>query len=113
MTFCSIYTEQYVLHKGDIKAAITATLELCENSEVLAEYIREHRPEVQDNMITCLQDQEYVTMIHEKNVRKQALEEGRALGLDEGRAQGIAETEAKFQAQIAALQAEIEALKTR
>jgi len=105
MSFCRIYSEQYILHDGDIKSAVAAALEICEHADVLSEYISEHRPEVQDNMITCLQDQEYVTMIHELNVRKEALEEGRALG--------VAETEAKYQTMLNEKQVEIAKLKAQ
>ncbi len=93
--YCWIFTQQIAACHGDRMQAIKNTISICQDNDVLAEYIREHKPEVENTMITCLQDDDYIMRIHMLNLEKDAIEKGLAEGRAEGRAEGMAKGRAE------------------
>jgi len=104
---CRRLTDELATCNGDTLAAIRKTIRDCQDSEILAEYLREHQSEVEGNMIAILQDDDTIMRIHDYNIAKDAREEGMAQGM----AQGAAQARAEAQAVIDAKDAEIARLR--
>ncbi len=89
--FCKIADEER--RKGGPTAeTVERIIDRCIKENVLAAFLASRRREVEDMMVVLF-DEKKVREIHEYNVRKDALEEGRAegivLGVKKGRAEGM------------------------
>ena len=73
--FCEIQNEQRKLY-GYTQKAIDETIRLCKEEEILTLFLASREKEVKDIMFTLF-DQEWVTSVHEKNLVKEARQEGR------------------------------------
>ncbi len=115
--YCQVFSRQVSQCNGNRMAAVRNTIKICQENQILSEYIREHEPEVQDNMIACLQDEDYIMKIHILNLEREARAEGLQQGLQQGRAESKSEIQAKNKeilekdALIAQLTAELAAAK--
>ena len=98
--FCKIADEQRKKY-GYTAEAVSETIRLCLEQNILVPFLLSRKKEVQDIMITLF-SQEKVTEIREFNLAKEAedrgvkrgieqgMEKGRAEGMEKGREQGIA-----------------------
>jgi len=75
--FSKVYTEQRKLY-GNTKEAITETIRICKNRNVLKEYLKKKKKEVVDIMMTLFDDEQilkaYAKDIEEKTARETARE---------------------------------------
>jgi len=78
VSFCRKLTDELASCQGSTLDAIRQTIRDCQDADILAEYLREHQPEVEGNMIAILQDDETIMRIHDYNIAKDAREEGEA-----------------------------------
>jgi len=111
VSFCHKLTDEIAVCDGNTLEAIRQTIRNCQDSDILSEYLREHQPEVEVNMIAILQDDETIMRIHDYNIAKDAREEG----LAEGRAAGLAEAKNLLDekdAEIARLREELARIKS-
>ncbi|NLL37617.1 MAG: hypothetical protein GX256_08880 [Fretibacterium sp.] len=88
VTFCKVLKEQVKL-RGKTRKALSETIRICKERDVLREYLEEREVEVMDIM-TMLFDQETVTNTYINDVLRQGRAEGEAKGLAKGRAEGEA-----------------------
>ncbi len=112
--YCKVFSREVSQCNGNRMAAVRNTIKICQENQILSEYIREHEPEVQDNMIACLQDEDYIMKIHILNLEREARAEGLQQGLEQGRAESDAKYESELKekdALIARLTAELAATK--
>ena len=85
--FAKVVTEQIKLY-GNKKKAITETLRICKDEDVLREYLIECEKEV-ISMLDVLFDHEFIAEAHDNTVREEGRQEGRREGRQEGRSEGI------------------------
>ena len=101
--FCRIADEQRELY-GRSQKAIEETIRVCTEAGVLADFLASRKKEVQDIMVTLF-DQATVMEIHDYNLAREKMAEGRAEGRIQGHAEGRAEEKAaNMRAMIATLQ---------
>lgn len=71
--FCKVYNEQRKLH-GNTKKAVTETIRVCKNRNVLKEYLESKEQEVVDIMMTLFDDEQimkaYAKDIEERTARE-------------------------------------------
>ena len=79
ISFCVVVKEQFLLH-NDKKKAIQEAIRICIENDDLAEYLMQHRKEVEDVMFTLL-TQEEATESYGYLQRMEGREEGRIEGL--------------------------------
>ena len=79
INFCTVVKEQFLLH-NDKKKAIEEAIRICIENGNLAEYLMQHRKEVEDVMFTLL-TQEEATESYGYLQRMEGREEGRTEGL--------------------------------
>ena len=78
ISFCVVVKEQFLLH-NDKKKAIQEAIRICIENDDLAEYLMQHRKEVEDIMFTLL-TQEEATESYGYLQRMEGREEGRNEG---------------------------------
>ena len=83
--FVKIYTEQCRVCKTKAEA-ITETLRICKNEDILKEYLESRESEVY-SMLDVLFDRQY----QEEAMRKDSFREGKEEGREEGREEGLKE----------------------
>ena len=71
-----------------LEKAVRVAVDECIEEGVLADYLIEHRAEVEDMLFT-IQDEERAMRVHEEAIAREARERGLAQGLEEGRARGL------------------------
>ena len=76
ISFCVVVKEQFLLH-NDKKKAIQEAIRICIENDDLAEYLMQHRKEVEDVMFTLL-TQEEATESYGYPQRMEGREEGRS-----------------------------------
>ena len=76
ISFCVVVKEQFLLH-NDKKKAIQEAIRICIENDDLAEYLMQHRKEVEDIMFTLL-TQEEATESYGYLQRMEGREEGRS-----------------------------------
>ena len=79
---------QQIKRFGYTKKAITETLNICKNDDILKEYLIECEKEVID-MLDVLFDHDFIMEAHNNTLREEAQAEGRAQGMAQGMAQGV------------------------
>ena len=77
---------EYIQSEPSVEDALEKAIDTCINQDVLADFLKKHRAEV-TNMILTTYDKD----LYEKTLKEDAREEGRAEGLMEGRAEIRAE----------------------
>ena len=77
---------EYIQSEPSVENALEKAIDTCINQDVLADFLKKHRAEV-TNMILTTYDKD----LYEKTLKEDAREEGRAEGLMEGRAETRAE----------------------
>ena len=77
---------EYIQSESSVEDALEKAIDTCINQDVLADFLKKHRAEV-TNMILTTYDKD----LYEKTLKEDAREEGRAEGLMEGRAETRAE----------------------
>ena len=77
---------EYIQSEPSVENALEKAIDTCINQDVLADFLKKHRAEV-TNMILTTYDKD----LYEKTLKEDAREEGRAEGLMEGRAEIRAE----------------------
>ena len=78
--FCRVFNAQIKLY-GYTEKALTETLRICRNSNILSKYIIQRETEIMDIM-TALFDQDYVTRMYGIDQRREGFEEGEKKGLE-------------------------------
>ena len=78
MAFCKVFNQQRELY-GLTKKALTETIRICKDGNVLKEYLESREKEVM-NIMTLLFDQETVTLRHEKRIGRENRAEGNMQG---------------------------------
>ena len=95
VTFTKIYNEQIQKH-GKSQEAVSETLRICKNENILREYLSKHEREVRDIMF-ALFDDEQILDAYTRDVRRESkaegIKEGRKEGIKEGRKEGMREGE--------------------
>ena len=86
VAFCRIFNEQVRLY-GLMEKALTETIRLCRDRDVLKEYLEQREGEV-TKIMSLLFDQETVTRIREERLYREAMAEGKMEGKVEGKAEG-------------------------
>lgn len=89
--FCYIFNEQIRLH-GYTAKAIKETIRICQEGNVLFEYLSERKSEVQTIMETLFSQEEAMKR-YTYEVRAEGIAKGRIEGRAEGKAEGRAEGE--------------------
>ena len=74
----------------DLEGAVSAAVERCIREGALADYLVEHRAEV-ESMLFTIEDEERAMRVHWKAVEREARESGMKAGLQEGREAGLQE----------------------
>jgi len=74
---------EYIQSESSVEDALEKAIDTCINQDVLADFLKKHRAEV-TNMILTTYDKD----LYEKTLKEDAREEGREEGLMEGRARG-------------------------
>lgn len=74
---------EYIQSEPSVEDALEKAIDTCIHQDVLADFLKKHRAEV-TNMILTTYDKD----LYEKTLKEDAREEGRAEGLMEGRARG-------------------------
>lgn len=74
---------EYIQSEPSVEDALKKAIDTCINQDVLADFLKKHRAEV-TNMILTTYDKD----LYEKTLKEDAREEGREEGLMEGRARG-------------------------
>ena len=74
---------EYIQSEPSVEDALEKAIDTCINQDVLADFLKKHRAEV-TNMILTTYDKD----LYEKTLKEDAREEGREEGLMEGRARG-------------------------
>ena len=87
--FVKIYTEQCRVCETKAEA-ITETLRICKDEDILKEYLESRESEVY-SMLDVLFDQQYQEEAMKKDSFREGKEEGRNEGLREGRSEGLRE----------------------
>ena len=77
---------EYIQSEPSVEDALEKAIDICITQDVLADFLKKHRAEV-TNMILTTYDKD----LYEKTLKEDAREEGRAEGLMEGRAEIRAE----------------------
>ena len=77
---------EYIQSESSVEDALEKAIDTCINQDVLADFLKKHRAEV-TNMILTTYDKD----LYEKTLKENAREEGREEGLMEGRARGRVE----------------------
>ena len=77
---------EYIQSEPSVEDALEKAIDTCIHQDVLADFLKKHRAEV-TNMILTTYDKD----LYEKTLKEDAREEGRAEGLMEGRARGRVE----------------------
>lgn len=90
VSFTKVYNEQCKLY-GKTKTAVTETIKICKDKNVLKEYIESREKELID-MLATLFDEELIMKAHDNTVKNQGRLEGRLEGKLEGRLEGIKST---------------------
>ena len=80
------YVREYIQSESSVEDALEKAIDTCINQDVLADFLKKHRAEV-TNMILTTYDKD----LYEKTLKEDAREEGREEGLMEGRAETRAE----------------------
>lgn len=70
ITFCKVFDAQSRIHKNDKKKAIIETLKICKDQKLLENFLKKHEQEVFNMMTMWGFDDEWLRMVHEKNMRK-------------------------------------------
>ena len=83
--FCHVLDEQVKIH-GRNKTAVEKTIKICQNDNVLNEYLKTRKKEVIDIM-TILFDQDYAVSAYARELEKL----GKIQGIKEGKIQGVIE----------------------
>lgn len=84
VTFTKVLNEQIAAY-GRSERAVIETIRICKNTDILKEYLSQREEEVVD-MMCALFDTEALMKVHDNNLYKEALEQGKAEGKEEGRA---------------------------
>ena len=91
--FCHVFDQQRKIY-GHASSAIENTIRICQNSDVLKEYLESRKKEVMDIMFVLF-DQEYNTEVYveeeKQKALKQGLKQGKLQGLKQGKLQGAIE----------------------
>lgn len=90
VAFCRIFNEQTRLY-GLTEKALTETIRLCRDRDVLKEYLERREREV-TKIMSLLFDQETVTRIREERLCREAMAEGKVEGRAEGEMEGSVNT---------------------
>ncbi len=85
--FTRIYNEQVRLH-GRTRNAVTETIRICTDRDVLKDYLMKREKEVITIMMSLF-DVEYNLKVYAKNIAEESKEEGRQEGIQKGRQEGI------------------------
>lgn len=85
--FTRILSDQIKTY-GRTEQAIRETIRICENRDILKEYLMEREKEVV-SIMTTLFSQEEATKIYVKNQRQESRREGRREGIREGQIEGL------------------------
>ena len=84
-----VLNEQIRIH-GRTRKAVEETIHICQDENVLKDYLERQREEVIDMMLTLF-DQETLMRNHDASVERKGREAGKAEGRAEGKAEGKAE----------------------
>lgn len=82
VAFTRIYKEQYTLY-GRSRKAVLKTLRICENENVLKEYLASRKKEVVDIMMTLF-DKEFLLGAYIKEMKDEGRQEGIQTGIETG-----------------------------
>ncbi len=91
ITFTKVFDEQTRLYGKTLKA-VTETIRICIDRNILRDYLSKHEQEVKDIMIS-LYDEDQIKAAYDKDKIEQGRAEGRREGRAEGRREGRAEGE--------------------
>ena len=86
---------EYIQSEPSVEDALEKAIDTCINQDVLADFLKKHRAEV-TNMILTTYDKD----LYEKTLKEDAREEGREEGLMEGRARGREEGRVETRAEL-------------
>lgn len=86
---------EYIQSEPSAEDALEKAIDTCIHQDVLADFLKKHRAEV-TNMILTTYDKD----LYEKTLKEDAREEGRAEGLMEGRARGREEGRVETRAEL-------------
>ena len=86
---------EYIQSEPSVEDALEKAIDTCIHQDVLADFLKKHRAEV-TNMILTTYDKD----LYEKTLKEDAREEGRAEGLMEGRARGREEGRVETRAEL-------------
>ena len=89
VAYTKVLDDQVRLY-GRTRKAITETIRICKDRDLLKQYLTEHEREVQDIMVTLF-DNETILKGYMREKLNDSRAEGRAEGRTEGRAEGRAE----------------------
>jgi len=84
--FCHVFNEQVKVH-GRTRKAAEETIRICQDEDVLRDYLERQRMEVID-MMTVLFDQETLMRNHDATLKRKERKAGRAEGRAEGHTEG-------------------------
>lgn len=84
--FTRVYSEQRKLY-GNSRKAITETIRICKDRNLLKEYLESREKEVIDIMMTLF-DQEYVTECYGEEKMREGLQKGIQKGIQKGMQRG-------------------------
>ena len=89
VTFTKIYNEQ-IQKYGRTREAVSETIRICKDENILKEYLSKHEREVRDIMF-ALFDDEQILDAYTRDVLKKGRDEGMQKGIQEGMQKGIQE----------------------
>ncbi len=92
INFTKVYNEQVKIH-GRTATAVLETIKICEDKNILSEFLKTRESEVRDTMM-LLFDQEYITNREIERAKIEAEARGEAIGKAKGEAIGKAKGEA-------------------
>lgn len=85
--FTQVYDAQCALH-GRTRKAVSETIRICKEADILREYLEEREQEVSNIMMTLF-DEETIRKNHEASVARKYIEKGVVKGREEGLEEGI------------------------
>ena len=94
IVFSKIYEDQKRLH-GRTREAITETIRICKNRDILKEYLASREKEVVDIMMSLFDDQELYE-IHFRNLERECMERGEKIGMERGEINMLIEDSVEF-----------------
>ena len=89
VTFTKVLNEQITIC-GRNEQAVIETIKICKDTDILKEYLSQREEEVVD-MMCALFDTETLMKVHDYNLYKEGVEQGKAQGIEQGIEQGKAQ----------------------